>query len=291
MRLQTAGDYLIGLYNVAVPLDLYRLGFRLLAQEQVSFPAGKAGNVLRGAFGSTLRKQFCRPQCSGAETCAFREECVYASIFEPRSGGRFSNRPRPFVFRAEHLDGRTIEAGDAFEFDMNLFNSSEMVREQVRMAFAGLDSLGARRGAVKLLDMASEFLSVDLSAGTEPVQEVEIVFRTPTELKDRNEVASRPEFQILYTRAAERVSAFSQPAVSVESCPEVRLVHCSLTSSYVERRSSRTGQRHRLGGFTGEAVYQGDLCRCLPLLRAAEYTGVGRHASWGNGRIEIRRSA
>ena len=53
----------------------------------------------------------------------------------------------------------------------------------------------------------------------------------------------------------------------------------------IQRRSSRTGQRHRIGGFVGFAEYDGDLTEFVPYLEAAHWTGVGRHCTWGNGQI------
>jgi len=53
----------------------------------------------------------------------------------------------------------------------------------------------------------------------------------------------------------------------------------------VERRSSRTGQRHSIGGLTGFVEYDGNLTEFLPYLEAGSWTGVGRHCTWGNGQI------
>jgi hypothetical protein len=38
----------------------------------------------------------------------------------------------------------------------------------------------------------------------------------------------------------------------------------------------------------GEADYEGELGEFLPILRAAEYTGVGRQTVWGKGSIGVR---
>ena len=55
----------------------------------------------------------------------------------------------------------------------------------------------------------------------------------------------------------------------------------------MDRRSTRTGQVHPLGGFAGWAEYEGELAEFLPWLRAAYWTGVGRHTVWGYGAISI----
>jgi len=53
------------------------------------------------------------------------------------------------------------------------------------------------------------------------------------------------------------------------------------------RRSSRTGQRHPIGGFVGSASYSGPLAEFVPWLHAAVFTGVGRQTTWGKGEIRV----
>lgn len=67
----------------------------------------------------------------------------------------------------------------------------------------------------------------------------------------------------------------------------VRMMRCEMTRVEVERRSSRTGQAHSIGGFTGEAEYEGELSEFVPYLRAAKWTGVGRQTVWGKGEVGI----
>ncbi len=54
----------------------------------------------------------------------------------------------------------------------------------------------------------------------------------------------------------------------------------------VQRRSSKTGQKHSLGGFTGWVDYEGEYSKFLPWVQAARWTGVGRQTVWGKGSIE-----
>ena len=65
----------------------------------------------------------------------------------------------------------------------------------------------------------------------------------------------------------------------------VRMTRCEIEQVEVVRRSSRTGQVHPIGGFIGEAEYEGDLTEFVPFLRAAKWTGVGRQTVWGKGEI------
>jgi hypothetical protein len=105
---------------------LYPLRFFFVAREPVHFPLGKAANLLRGAFGSIFSRIACVPHCPGPRECEIRAECPYARMFEPSAlapgPSGLADSPRPFVFRATHLDGHTITPGGAFFFDLNLFD-------------------------------------------------------------------------------------------------------------------------------------------------------------------------
>ncbi|MGH9665558.1 MAG: hypothetical protein ACRD9L_14125, partial [Bryobacteraceae bacterium] len=91
---------------------LHPLRFSFVALDALRFPPGKSSNLLRGALGTIFRRVACLPDCPGAHECEQRGSCPYARLFEPSalSGGPsgLADWPRPFVFRATHLDGRTV---------------------------------------------------------------------------------------------------------------------------------------------------------------------------------------
>ena len=53
-----------------------------------------------------------------------------------------------------------------------------------------------------------------------------------------------------------------------ERAAAVRMVRCELKRTEADRLSSRSGQRHPLGGFVGEVEYEGNLGEFLPYLRS-----------------------
>ena len=303
--------------------SLYSLRFSFIAREPVVFPAGKSSNILRGAFGTIFRRIACVPECSNARDCQRRAGCPYAQIFEPSAAGErpsgLADSPRPFVFRAMHLDGRQVEAGKRFHFDLNLFDANSTAIAYLVLAFAQLarEGLGPSRGRVELVEVGQldgrrspgsciydghslrqpvEPLSIDLAAA-EQARRVRVQFVTPTELKSGHEVVARPEFGIVAARIRDRVSAlrelYGAGPLEIdfrgfgERAGRVRMTRCELQRVDVMRRSSRTGQRHGIGGFVGEAEYEGELSEFVPYLRAAEWTGVGRHTVWGKGEIRV----
>jgi hypothetical protein len=260
---------------------IFRVGshrFEFRAVGNVYFPAGKAGNVLRGALGGVLAA--CAPT-SGRRPSGFKEP------------------PRPFVLRAAHLDGRRFEPGELFAVDVHVFDLDPRLFGMFEEAFANLalTGLGPGRGKVELLRPASRgAVAIDLGAGSEPASRIRIFFRTPTELKgnvSRDELA----FGVLFARIRDRIgmlcSLYGEEQLDIdfaalgERANQVRTVSCDLEYHDVSRLSSRTGAVHGIGGFTGTMEYEGEVAGFLPYLRAAWWTGVGRHTVWGNGVIEV----
>lgn len=259
-----------------VIFDLVRLHLVFRAGGRIHFPAGKAGNVLRGALGLVLN----------------------ASLFSPRSNdgpSGYADAPRPFVMRAAHLDGRTIPSGSQFHFDVHLFDTRDDVRRQF---VAACEQWGK---PAQLIAAEARHEAIDLAGPAEPARCARVEFVTPTELKAEGAAVTKPEFGILFARLRDRISAlralYGPGPLEVDfrgmgqRAAAVRLTHCDLATHRAERRSSRTGQVHPLGGFTGAADYEGELGEFLPYLRAGQFTGVGRQTVWGKGEIRLVNTA
>jgi hypothetical protein len=257
------------------------LRFEFEAGETVWFPPGKALNTFRGALGMVLTD----------------------GVFAPQSGGAgpsgFEDRPRPFVLRSVSREGPRLTV------DMNVFDEGAVgVMEQ---AVARISQLGPERGPVKFrearrldpveIDLAPTDLAPTDLAPTGAVQRVRVRFLTPMELKYEGVTLREPHFPALFARARDRVSTLCTvyqggvPDADYRGLGEnsrlVTMTASRVEQVEVERRSSRTGQRHGLGGFTGEAEYIGALGEFLPWLKAAEWTGVGRYTVWGNGALIV----
>jgi hypothetical protein len=228
---------------------------------------------------------------------------VYQRMFEPsRAEGPSGLRecPRPFVFRASHLDGQIIAPGQSFHFDMHVFfrDSSEVLKH-VECAFQELaaEGFGAGRGRANLRAVQSDLATISLHPGADPVRGIVVHFETPTELKQAGGVADHPDFAILFARARDRVSTIARMYGGVEldldyramgeRAAAVKIRSWMLRRMEVERRSSRTGQWHGIGGFIGKVEYEGELAEFVPILKAAEWTGVGRQTVWGKGAIRV----
>lgn len=280
------------------------LRLQFVAREPLTFPAGLAANTLRGALGVLFKRLACRPGCSDARTCDVRGACPYAQVFEPgaKSGvpSGLSYWPRPFVFRSRHLDGRAIAAGSPFHFDLHLFTVDPTVRSNFIQVFSQLarEGLGPHRAKADLVGTEESMHVCDLAAnpGSE-VRSIRVEFLSPTELKHDRGVALQPEFPILFARIRDRLSTlralYGDGPLPIdfralgERAGKIRMTSSEVRHEEIERRSTRTGQRHSIGGLVGWAEYGGDLTEFVPYLEAARWTGVGRQPVWGKGEIAL----
>lgn len=242
-----------------------------------------AGNALRGALGL----------------------CLPAEVFAPprrnEAPSGLADSPRPFVLRSAHLDGRTLAPGEPFSFDIHWFDTrrSRLAEFAAALERIASEGLGPGRGRAAFDGVHAE---PHLVPGAAPVATTLTVdFLTPSELKHGGAIASEPRFDILYARARDRVSqlrsAYGDGPLPVDFAAagararQVQTVRCELRRAPAARHSSRTGQTHPIGGFVGSAEYRGELGEFIPVLRAAQFTGVGRHCVWGNGAIAIAWNA
>ena len=303
--------------------DFIPLRFEFVAHDPLYMPPGKAGNILRGAFGSVLRRTTCPPECEHVRSCVNWQDCPYARVFEPIRRGAgpsgLEQHPRPFVFRARHLETCTIERGQPFHFDVHILSSNpELPRFFIRtFAELGFEGFGPRRSKAELQSVrrfgpgdpsgvvcASNEngmrsvapVSIDLDGQCRTVNAIRIDFLSPTELKYKNQVVKRPDFSILFARIRDRINSlrtlYGGGPLNIDLCSgrrseAIEMTDCAIGTRHVTRKSGRTGQVHSIGGFIGCAVYRGELAEFLPYLETARWAGVGRHASWGNGEIAI----
>jgi len=281
--------------------DRVRLHFR--ASGEIRFPPRLPANMLRSALGAAFHHIACEPDCQDARTCSRAADCDYARIFEPRPAAAgpsgLADWPRPFVFRAQHLDGRQIRPGDGFHVDINLFDTRVETRERLEEAFRrmGEGGLGPGRGQATLLGAEVTPLVVSLTPVAGNVGAIRVRFVSPTELKAAGKVAGEPEFGILFARLRDRISAlralYGGGPLELdfralgERARTIRMTHCRIRQIAARRHSSRTGQTHDIGGFVGEAVYEGPMAEFAPYLAAGAATGVGRQTVWGKGEIRF----
>ena len=264
--------------------------------------------------------------CKTAIDCAYARIFEPHALGEHPSG--LADPPRPFVLRAAGLDGLHVAPGVGFSFGVNLLWPDPRAIAHFVLALNDVarEGLGPGRGVVSLqravtLDAAGEVAGtvyevagtvyddgrmrdgvapkpVSISLEGEPgVRQIRVGFVTPTEVKSEGG-SPGPEFGVLLARLRDRISnlkaLYQDGPLDIdframgERAQRVRIVGSRLVRVETERRSGRTGQVHPLGGFVGEADYEGELGEFMGFLRVGELVGVGRQTVWGKGEIRVR---
>ncbi len=231
----------------------------LTAKTPLSFSAGEAANRIRGLWGKSLH---------GGP--------FYEKLFAPprRDTGPsgLKDPPRPFVLRTRHLDGHSFAAGEAIPFRVHIFDR-------------------------KLAPLRCQQICLSLSPRPQSVTRVKVEFLTPTELKG----LAGASFATLFSRLRDRISTlralYGEGPFAIdfkamgERAARVRTVTETITYIDRQRKSFHTGQVHPLGGFVGEAIYEGDLSEFFPYLELGVWVGVGRQTVWGNGELRVTQLA
>jgi hypothetical protein len=202
---------------------------------------------------------------------------------------------------------------DLFSFDLHVFEWRVPVLDYFRGAFEMMAAEGLGPGRTRARLMGVDTLDLDgnpaaagfrctvpLEPEREAISAVTLRYLTPTELKAQGRVVDRPEFCHLFARLRDRIAMLSAiyGAGSLdldfralgERSGVVKLERSTLTWEYASRKSTRTGEIHPLGGFTGMAEYRGPLAEFLPWLRAGQWVGVGRQTVWGKGEVRVDKA-
>jgi hypothetical protein len=230
---------------------LFVAELRLVAKSPISFGEHGAANLIRGQFGRALFSE--QPE-------------LYRRLFVPASAAPsgLKEPPRPYVLRTRTLDGRSFHAGEQMPFTVHFFDHPWPEAQPV---------------------------IVDLSPSVKEVSRVKVEFLTPTELKG----GEGAEFGVLFARLRDRISSlralYGEGPLAIdframgERAQSVTLRDLSIRQFDRNRTSKATGNTHSIGGFVGEAIYEGALDEFLPYLEAGYWTGVGRQTVWGKGEI------
>lgn len=237
-----------------------------------------------------------------------------------------SDVPLPFVIEPDITDRRTTyQLGDTLNFDLVLIGKAINYLPYFIVVFRELGNQGIGRGrgkynlyqveAVQPLSRAQEriysatdemvchsqlevsFQDIERHAEEMPGDQVTLRFLTPTRLKHEGRFISQPPFHVIIRNVLRRVSSLYyfhcgeqwefDYRGTIERAQGIR--SAELNTSWVdwERYSGRQDAKMKLGGFVGEAVYEGDLTEFKPLLLLGQLVHIGKACVFGNGRYEI----
>jgi hypothetical protein len=297
--------------NQVMEFTVLRARLEFEALEDIALLAGDEMNTFRGALGLALQSVVCKPACRDAKTCAIRESCAYARFFEPlwQDGpSGYHDAPRPFVLRPSGPEGGA-QKGELLRADLFLFDCYHPPWPELQRAFERVAAQGLWPSRASARLKTFSFGGAETAALRFPLKEaygvpgrrgrLRLLFATPTELKSGGEVCTEPDFAVLIHRLLERLWALGclyqgwrgedwdyRPLLDLAQ--GVQLVDWNWRHTAAERRSSRTGKRHSIGGFKGWAEYAGMIGAFLPVLEIARWIGVGRQTVWGKGEVRVQ---
>ncbi|MGI8782102.1 MAG: CRISPR system precrRNA processing endoribonuclease RAMP protein Cas6 [Acidobacteriota bacterium] len=267
----------------------------------------------------------CQKRCANPDFCAYAHLFESTPPVESRHPSGIQDIPRPFVLKPSRESRSQYAAGDRLDFGLVLAGNSRRHLPLVAMTFKELEQegLGISRGRFRLknivaLDKAGQPREevYNWKAGTfrnheelirlsdfkpeSGIESIEVQFLTPVYLKADGQVvqAGLLQFHHLAKRLRDRISSlacfygdgelqmdfreFGSLAEKVE-CTSRRLAWVD-----GQRKSSRTGLWHNLGGLVGRASFRGDLTPFWPFLKLGELVHCGKYATFGQGEFRVQ---
>ena len=238
---------------------------------------------------------------------------------------KLSDAPRPFVLEPP-LDRRTdYRAGDLLPFGLVLVGQGIPYLPYFIAVFQALGEagLGKERGRFQLqqveavhpltgdaitvyraadgfardCDLSVGYAALETAAGMLPQDRLNLRFLTPVRVKYDGDYVAEPPFHVLFRNVVRRVSWLSYfhcgerweadfPAL-IAAAERVETVRLETTWVDWGRTSTRQRQDMNLGGFVGEAEYEGDLAPFLPLMLLGSLVHVGKACTFGHGWYEV----
>ena len=300
-----------------VPVARYRLTFR--ARDDIALPE-YAGSLLRGQFGSALRRTVCVTGENKCPSCALYRSCVYPAIYETPAPEhhalqKFSAVPNPYVIEPPPTGMPGAHRGEALSFNVVLFGRALAQLALVVFAFdrAFTQGIGRQRSQATLeqiewqtdgnwrsvwdaderrLHEHDPALSMPTFAATDSLT---LAIHTPLRLQHQGQPLRVKQVtpRALLTTLLRRVSLLFDLHTDrrdVIGDPHALAEHAQTLTDTRDLRwcdwtrySSRQRQEMTLGGVIGRWTLHGDLVPFLPWLWLGQWLHVGKNAVMGMG--------
>ncbi|MBZ4653883.1 MAG: hypothetical protein JG781_1222 [Peptococcaceae bacterium] len=234
--------------------------------------------------------------------------------------------PRPFVLEPP-LETRTFYGpGERLTFHLLLFGRAIPYLPYFIVVFRELGELGIGKGRKKyrlaeltaVNDLTEErevvysgdnqlVRNFDLTVSGRDVLNYDktweqnvlsIDFQTMTRLKFEGRYVGNVPFHILIRNLLRRLSSlyyFHHGVMPngnfqeiIKQAEKIRTVSEEFIWVDWERYSSRQDTRMNLGGVVGNVTYEGELAEFMPLLTLGQFTHVGKGATFGMGKYQVR---
>ena len=283
------------------------------------------GSMLRGTFGTHLKKACCTTRERDCRQCMLKSVCTYPALFigKPSRGeGRFDSLTLPFCFEVCDTGKTEYREGEHLSFGVKLFSYATSYVPYFAHAFvqAGRQGMGRKtdmfQGTFDLVDIVCNGMSIydreqqkvsmpepealalpALDENPEGTQRLHVHLATPCRFKEGNKLSADLPFRMLFQLVVRRLRslwALDGESVHYENframmalAESARTVESSLVWKDWTRYSSRQKTYMQLGGLQGHIVYEGRIAPFLPFLVMAEKLHIGKQTSFGLGEVHF----
>lgn len=302
------------------PIARYRFDFQV--QTAIRLPE-YAGSMLRGAFGSALRRTACMTKEKDCKACPLYRSCPYPAIFETPAPDvhqlqKFSQIPNPYIIEPPAWGERLYQAGDTLGFNMVLIGRALQQLPLICFAWQRAFAHEVGHGTAILSDI--QYLDTDQHASIYDAKSNRLLphtgqlqlpairgdaftldFQTPLRLQENGralppaELTARNFLMALVRRVSLLMEFhtdqpfglhFGELATLAQTVP---FVH-ELSWRDWTRFSSRQQQKMQLGGAIGQwQLHQVPATFHAPL-QLGQWLHIGKNATFGLGCYTLTES-
>jgi len=307
------------LYLVKIYIDI-----KYLSNGRIS---SNLANTFRGAFGATLKRIVCTFAKRKCKECILSGKCAYGYIFEtpiPHNTElmrKYPYAPHPLIILPPYQNSSYISQGKVDTIGITLIGRAIDYIPYIVLTFQELGSSGIGSSQVKFVvkELRSEYGDILFSSEDCILKEIKsfnyfdvrqgnvekgtfsLNFFTPLRLQINGRITELPTFNNIIASLSRRITLLSYFHCGGDGTPlshyfkektrEVEMVNAYTTQVNKKRFSSRQKQKVPMNGFIGTLSFKGDYGSFLPLLKAGEYTHLGKDTIFGYGfyRLEVEK--
>lgn len=302
--------------NLLFPVYKYQITTKFI--EPATLPPFK-GSTLRGAFGIVFKKIICiNKEVSNCKECIISSKCVYKQIFEPDiiKGDKKIEISPPFILEPPYDEKTIYKKGDKFEFNCIIIGKVVDYFPYFLLTFKKIGEKGigikGNRGRYKLEKIKnSRRIIYDgkkdiLKDFKRPVRftfpqlknnTLTLKFISPTRIKVDGKLIDNLPFPLFLKVLLRRIYILNKHYLEeengfdykklLEKSNSIITVNSNFKWYDWQRFSYRQKTVMKLGGFTGEITYKGDLKEFLPFIKLGEIIHIGKNTSFGLGKYDI----
>lgn len=271
------------------------------APEPWKLPA-YSGSPLRGALGRAMRRTGCARTASPCVAeCELPTDCAYAAIHDatlspviptyPAVGPWQLGPDEPLRLQFCVIGTDPEPALQALERALEAFEDEPLGRGGNRVTLESISRLGRRAQVVELTPLES--------------WQGELTIETTTPLwlsRGDEKVVIAPDFSFLFARIHWRLRQLCEAFGEVGEEADAHHAHLKQLAERIDtmrvdftrhrwrRYSTEREHGHAMHGITGRAIYEGPVGAFETYMKAAELVAVGKHVSFGLGRISVSAS-